>query len=131
MQQRTALLGVVIAAVTTLAAPAQATPAAPHSAQGEPAPNQGEPAKTITLITGDKVTLRTLPTKETQLDVAPAPAGRRSTSSTAGPATGSASCPWTPCPCWPRAGSTPGCSTSPNWPRSATTTPPARGSRSS
>ncbi|MGR6916827.1 S8 family serine peptidase [[Actinomadura] parvosata] len=65
MQQRTALLGVVLLAATAIAVPAQAAPA-------PPAPKLG-PAKTITLITGDKVTLRELPDKQTQLDVAAGP----------------------------------------------------------
>ncbi|MGI5289118.1 S8 family serine peptidase [Nonomuraea polychroma] len=65
MQQRIAILGAVILAVTTAAVPAQAAPTPP--------PAQLEPAKTITLITGDKVTLRALPNKQTQLDIAPAP----------------------------------------------------------
>ncbi|MEV4174349.1 S8 family serine peptidase [Nonomuraea sp. NPDC049709] len=65
MQQRIALLGAVLLAVTTAAVPAQAAPTPP--------PAQVEPAKTITLITGDKVTLRALPDKQTQLDIAPGP----------------------------------------------------------
>ncbi|MDP4509955.1 S8 family serine peptidase [Nonomuraea turcica] len=65
MQQRIPLLGAVLLAVTTAAVPAQAAPTPP--------PAQVEPAKTITLITGDKVTLRALPNKQTQLDIAPAP----------------------------------------------------------
>ncbi|TYB52963.1 S8 family serine peptidase [Nonomuraea sp. PA05] len=65
MQQRTALLGVVLLAVTAIAVPAQAAPAQPSTTF--------QPAKTITLITGDKVTLRELPDKQTQLDVAAGP----------------------------------------------------------
>ncbi|GAA2209475.1 S8 family serine peptidase [Nonomuraea monospora] len=65
MQQRTALLGVVLLAATAIAVPAQAAPAQPSTTF--------QPAKTITLITGDKVTLRELPDKQTQLDVAAGP----------------------------------------------------------
>ncbi|MEV0998111.1 S8 family serine peptidase [Nonomuraea sp. NPDC050202] len=58
-------MGVVLLAATAIAAPAQAAPTQPTT--------KLQPAKTITLITGDKVTLRELPNKQTQLDVAPGP----------------------------------------------------------
>ncbi|GAA2879434.1 hypothetical protein GCM10020220_081760 [Nonomuraea rubra] len=68
MQQRTALLGVVLLAATAIAAPAHAAPTQPAQPATKP-----QPAKTITLITGDKVTFRELPNKQTQLDVAAGP----------------------------------------------------------
>jgi subtilisin family serine protease len=67
----------VIAALVAAATPAQATPlptpTAPTSTQTGQATTKAGPPKTITLITGDKVTLRPLPTKQTQFDVAPGP----------------------------------------------------------
>ncbi|GLX97390.1 S8 family serine peptidase [Herbidospora sp. NBRC 101105] len=69
MLQRTILTGVLISALVAAAAPVQATPAA-----GPASPEPGRvPPKTITLITGDTVTLRPLPDKQTQLDVTPGP----------------------------------------------------------
>ncbi|MFC6080114.1 S8 family peptidase [Sphaerisporangium aureirubrum] len=77
MLQRTALIGVVIAALVAAATPAQATPTptptAPPATQGEQATPKAGPPKTITLITGDKVTLRALPDKQTRLDVKAGP----------------------------------------------------------
>ncbi|WP_156046065.1 S8 family peptidase [Herbidospora cretacea] len=65
MLQRTLLTGVVISALVAAAAPVQATPATGPASPQSP--------KTITLITGDTVTLRPLPGKQTQLDVTPGP----------------------------------------------------------
>ncbi|WP_157520716.1 S8 family serine peptidase [Herbidospora daliensis] len=63
MLQRTLITGAVISAlVAAAAAPVQAAPAA-----------GSVPPKTITLVTGDTVTLRPLPGKQTQLDVRPGP----------------------------------------------------------
>ncbi|MGW4642383.1 S8 family serine peptidase [Sphaerisporangium sp. NPDC004334] len=76
MLQRTAFLGVVITALVTAAAPAQAaltpTPAPAASPKTQAAAKAGPP-KTITLLTGDKITLRTLPDKQEQLSVKPGP----------------------------------------------------------
>ncbi|WP_433518955.1 S8 family serine peptidase [Nonomuraea sp. CA-143628] len=83
MLQRTALLGVVITALIAAAAPAQAAPTPAPSGTPAPAPSaiptaaqsaaKAGPPKTITLLTGDKVVLRTLPDKQTQLDVQSGP----------------------------------------------------------
>ncbi|WP_431915274.1 S8 family serine peptidase [Nonomuraea jabiensis] len=77
MLQRTALLGVVVTALIAAATPAQAAPTPAPSAKATTGSTQPEkpsgPPKTITLITGDKVTLRELPNKQTQLDVKPGP----------------------------------------------------------
>ncbi|MFD1540782.1 S8 family serine peptidase [Nonomuraea guangzhouensis] len=70
MLQRTALLGVAITALLAAATPAQAAPTPAPSAQSATSVEQ---PKTITLISGDKVTLRPLPDKQTQLDVKPGP----------------------------------------------------------
>ncbi|MFG2077837.1 S8 family serine peptidase [Nonomuraea maritima] len=71
MQHRTALVGVVLAALAATTAPAQATPAptpaTPASAQPDKTP------RTITLVTGDQVTLRPFPNGQDQLSVKPGP----------------------------------------------------------
>ncbi|MFC7099418.1 hypothetical protein ACFQQB_02340 [Nonomuraea rubra] len=124
MQQRTALLGVVLLAATAIAAPAHAAPTQPAQPATKP-----QPAKTITLITGDKVTFRELPNKQTQLDVAAGPGREKINFVHRRSADGLSIVPVDAMPSWPRAPSTHGSSTSPGWPRSATTTPPARSSR--
>ncbi|MFG1707763.1 S8 family serine peptidase [Nonomuraea sp. M3C6] len=64
----------MITALVAAATPVQATPTpTPTPSQAGQATTQAEPPKTITLITGDKVTLRPLPGKQTQLDVQPGP----------------------------------------------------------
>ncbi|MGN9788152.1 S8 family peptidase [Nonomuraea sp. ZG12] len=75
MLQRTALTGVVIAALVAAATPAQATPTPTPSASSRTGQVTGVagPPKTITLITGDKVTLRPIPGEQTRLDVEPGP----------------------------------------------------------
>ncbi|WP_162641222.1 S8 family peptidase [Streptosporangium sp. 'caverna'] len=77
MLQRTPLIGIVVAALVAAATPAQATPTptptAPAPTPAGQATVEAGPPKTITLITGDKVTLRPLPTKQDQLDVEPGP----------------------------------------------------------
>ncbi|MBP2706729.1 S8 family serine peptidase [Microbispora sp. RL4-1S] len=65
-----------MAALVAAATPAQAaplpTPASPAGTQPGQAAAKAGPPKTVTLITGDKVTLRPLPSGQTQLDIAPA-----------------------------------------------------------
>ncbi|MDH2428384.1 S8 family peptidase [Sphaerisporangium sp. TRM90804] len=65
----------MVAALAATATPAQATPTppAPTFPLAGQATAEAGPPKTITLITGDKVTLQTLPTKQTRLDVEPGP----------------------------------------------------------
>ncbi|WP_436758279.1 S8 family peptidase [Streptosporangium sp. V21-05] len=71
----------MVTALTAAATPVQATPtpaptpkASASSSQAvQAAPAKAGPPKTITLITGDKVTLRSLPNRQTQLDVKPGP----------------------------------------------------------
>ncbi|MFF3440579.1 S8 family serine peptidase [Streptosporangium sp. NPDC002721] len=70
----------MVTALVAAATPAQATPTpAPTPQASASTPQAGQaaakagPPKTITLITGDKVTLRSLPDKQTQLDVKPGP----------------------------------------------------------
>ncbi|WP_433430148.1 S8 family serine peptidase [Nonomuraea sp. CA-141351] len=76
LQRKIAILGVVITAAIAAATPAQAAPTPAPSIKANQADQpaaKAEPPKTITLITGDKVTLRPLPSKQTQLDVKPGP----------------------------------------------------------
>ncbi|GAA4586214.1 S8 family serine peptidase [Planotetraspora phitsanulokensis] len=76
MLQRTPLIGIVVAALVLTATPAEATPrptTGPLPTPTGQAATKAGPPKTITLITGDKVTLRTLPDEQTQLDITPAP----------------------------------------------------------
>ncbi|MFB9676637.1 S8 family peptidase [Streptosporangium vulgare] len=70
----------MVTALIAAATPVQATPTpAPTPKASASTPQAGQaaakagPPKTITLITGDKVTLRSLPGKQTQLDVEPGP----------------------------------------------------------
>ncbi|GGK94425.1 serine protease [Sphaerisporangium melleum] len=67
----------MVAALTAAATPAQATPTPSPTASAGTAQSAAKagPPKTITLITGDKVTLRPLPGEQTQLSVTPG-AGR-------------------------------------------------------
>ncbi len=79
MLQRTVLIGSVVTALIAAAAPVQASPTPAPTPKTSASPQAGQaaakagPPKTITLITGDKVTLRVLPGKQTQLDVEPGP----------------------------------------------------------
>ncbi|MEV4172431.1 S8 family peptidase [Nonomuraea sp. NPDC049709] len=74
MLQKTALVGMAITALAAAATPAQATPApTPPPTQAGQADAKAGPPKTITLITGDKVTLRPFPTRQDQLTVKPGP----------------------------------------------------------
>ncbi|MFC4530167.1 S8 family serine peptidase [Sphaerisporangium dianthi] len=73
MLERTALVGAVIAALVAAATPAQATPTPSPSPQTPQAAAKAGAPKTVTLITGDQVTLRPLPDKRSQLSVKPGP----------------------------------------------------------
>ncbi len=63
----------MIVALVAAAPPAQATPTPTPTAPAPTPTGTAGPAKTITLITGDKVTLRPLPGEQTQLDVKAGP----------------------------------------------------------
>ncbi|MFG2073099.1 S8 family serine peptidase [Nonomuraea maritima] len=74
MLQKSALLtGVLSALLAAVATPAQAAPTPSPTAAAPAGAAAAQSPKTVTLITGDTITLRVLPDRRTQVDVKPGP----------------------------------------------------------